>query len=176
MKRFSANRCFAQNGKHVLEFVHDYFSNQRKTLFISTLGIQPQSLFFPAHVFSQFPEVDLRIIVERRREVSPTLAEIGNQHRAYVQANAAKADLQFIDVNIVANDDATVGGRNAVNQARDWYKQSYTDIVIDATGMSRGVCFPLVQQAIEVGLRSNSNVHLLVASNDVRSVTHLRVE
>lgn len=170
MKRFTSDRCFAQSGKCVLEFAQDYFSDGRKTLFISTLGIQSQSLFFPTQIFSQFPNVDLRVIVEKRREIAPSLSEIGRQHRAYVQSAVTKSNLQFVDVDIIANDGATTGGRNAVIKAQEWYKQGYTDIVIDATGMSRGVCFPLVQQAIEVGLKSNANVHLMIASSEARSI------
>ncbi len=168
MTRFTSDHCFAQSGKDVLEFARDYFPRAQKTLLISTLGIQPQSLYFPTEVFSRFPNVDLRVLVEIRRE-TPSLMEIGGLHRTYVQNTGVK-DVQFVEVDIVAEDGATIGGRNAVIKAAEWYKQGYTDIVIDATGMSRGVCFPLVKQAIEIGLKTKANVHLLVASSDARRV------
>lgn len=170
MRRFTAGKCYAQADDHVLEFVHDYFRKGRKTLFISTLGIQPQSLFFPTQVFSKFPDVTFRIIIEKRRELSPTLSEIGKQHADYVSKQLSSRNLEFVEVDIVAKDGATIGGRTAVVKAREWYKDEFTDIVIDATGMSRGICFPLVQQAIEVGLSKNANVHLFVASSDHRPV------
>lgn len=168
MTRFTSDRCFAQSGKDVLEFARDYFPRTQKTLLISTLGIQSQSLYFPAEIFSRFSNIDIRVIVEKRRETA-SLSEIGRLHKAYVQEAVGK-DVQFVEVDIVADDGATIGGRNAVIRAAEWYKQGYTDIVIDATGMSRGVCFPLVKQAIEIGLNRRANVHLLVASSDARRI------
>lgn len=168
MTRFTSDRCFAQSGKDILEFARDYFRRAQKTLLISTLGIQSQSLYFPAEIFSQFSNIDFRVIIEKRRETA-SLSEIGRLHRAYMQEACGK-DVQFVEVDIVADDGATIGGRNAVISAAEWYEQRYTDIVIDATGMSRGVCFPLVKQAIEIGLKTRANVHLLVASSDARRI------
>lgn len=169
MRRFSTDNCLAQHQEHVIEFLNDYFSGGRFVLFISTLGVQPQSLYFPGELFSQFPNVDFRCIVEKRRAISPTLESVGELHEAFLRQKCPPDALQFVDVDIVASDGATVGGRKAVSVASNWYREKqYSDIVIDATGMSRGVCFPLVQQAVEMGLIQGATVHLLVASSDER--------
>lgn len=170
MNRFSHARCYSQSGQDVLDFIADYFDSSRRTLFIGTLGIQPPSLFFPAEQFGTRSNIDFRIIVEKRREVSRALSELGQRHRDYISAKIPASSISFVDVDIVANDGATVGGRNAVVSASKWYAGTYTDIVVDATGMSRGVCFPLVRQALEFGLKHDVSVHLLVASNDEPTV------
>lgn len=166
MNRFSSDLCFAQSGENVIEFTRDYFSSpQKKTLLISTLGIQSQSLYFPIEIFSRLLNIDVQIIVEKRRE-KKELEKLCALHRTYIKNSCGESHINFSDVNIVASDGATIGGRNAVVMATEWFKRGYTDIVIDATGMSRGVCFPLIKQAIDFGLKMKVNVHLLVASSD----------
>lgn len=142
MTCFNSGKCFAQSGDKVVNFVQEHFSNAERTLLISTLGIQPQSLFFPAEVFAKVPNLDIRSIVEKRRHNVP-LESIGKLHRDYLTSRHDNTRLEFVDIEVIASDGATVGGRNAVAKAQEWYKQRYSDIVIDATGMSRGVCFPL---------------------------------
>ena len=163
MTCFNSGKCFAQSGDKVVNFVQDHFSKAERTLLISTLGIQPQSLFFPAEVFAKVPNLDIRSIVEKRRH-NVSLESIGKLHRDLLIARHGNTRLEFVDIEVIASDGATVGGRNAVAKAQEWYKQRYSDIVIDATGMSRGVCFPIVQQALQAGLDMGANVHLLVAS------------
>lgn len=163
MTRFSLGRCYAQNGDKVVNFVHEHFSQAKHTLLISTLGIQPQSLFFPAVAFEGIPNLSVRMIIEKRR-YNASLEIISQLHRTYLEKIYNKTQLSFFDIEVIASDGATVGGRNAVAKAEEWYTDDYSDIVIDATGMSRGVCFPIVQQALQIAKRSNANVHLLVAS------------
>lgn len=175
MTRFSHSRCFTQSDSDVLEFVADYFAHSRKTLFIGTVGIQPSSLFLPVDLFATKPGVDFKFIIEKRREVSAVLQDVGKRHAEFLETNISSNKVEFSEVDIVAKDGATIAGRNAVSKADPWYTESYTDIVIDATGMSRGVCFPLVQQAIGQGLNMGANVHLFVASDD-EPVIQLRSE
>jgi len=50
------------------------------------------------------------------------------------------------------------------------YDKTYSDIVIDGSGMSRGICFPLLRQAMQIGQTYNANVHVVVASNNHRTI------
>ncbi|MFT4435044.1 hypothetical protein ACMX25_16840 [Caballeronia sp. 15715] len=143
--------------------------NSRRVLFIGTVGIDTSSLYF-ATALAAGKSIDFRFMVERRRDSSKTLTNIGASHLAHLVKVIPRARIRFEDVRIVADDGATVGGRVAARAADAWYQEEYSDIVIDATGMSRGICFPLVKQAIERSMRSNANVHVLMAMNDHREV------
>jgi hypothetical protein len=165
MTCFNSGKCFAQSGDKVVDFIQEHFSSAERTLLISTLGIQPQSLFFPAEVFAKVPNLAIRCIVEKRKP-DESLESIGNLHRDHLIARHGEIDLKFVDIEVIASDGATVGGRNAASKAQEWFQDKYSDIVIDATGMSRGVCFPIVQLALKAGVDMGANVHLLVASSE----------
>lgn len=169
MNRFSRNRCYAQSDADVLPFLTEHLMKSKRVLYIGTVGIETSSLYF-ATALAAAKGIDFRFMVERRRDGSKTLNEIGASHVAHLTGVIPAAQLTFDDVRIVADDGATVGGRVAARLADNWYQAEYSDIVIDATGMSRGICFPLVKQAIEHSMRSNANVHVLMAMNDHRGV------
>lgn len=170
MKSFSSKKCFVQN-RDVNQFIQHYFPTRDSVLFISTLGVYPDSLFFPGTQLNQLSNVDFKIIIEKRRHISSTIATVGAMHQEYMKQVCTQGNIEFVEIEIVADDGATIGGRNAVGKAIQWYQKRYSDIVIDATGMSRGICFPLIQQAVAIGVRDNVNVHLLIASSENRSLT-----
>ncbi|GJH22672.1 hypothetical protein CBA19CS22_39040 [Caballeronia novacaledonica] len=162
MNRFSTTTCYSQRDDDVLSFLEGHLKSAQRVLYIGTVGIDTSSLYFATHL-AKFANIDFRFIVERRRDSSRTLNEVGARHRSYLEAHIPSGQLEFTDVNIVADDGATIGGRGAARVANQWYSTGYTDIVIDASGMSRGICFPLVKQAIERSAGPNANVHVLMA-------------
>ena len=97
MTCFNSGKCFAQSGDKVVNFVQDHFSKAERTLLISTLGIQPQSLFFPAEVFAKVPNLDIRSIVEKRRH-NVSLESIGKLHRDLLIARHGNTRLEFVDI------------------------------------------------------------------------------
>ncbi|CAE6863056.1 hypothetical protein R75465_07774 [Paraburkholderia aspalathi] len=169
MNRFSRNECYAQSDADVLPFLSEHLMKSRHVLFIGTVGVETSSLYF-ATVLAAAKRVDFRFMVERRRDSSKTLNDIGASHVAYLERTIPRDQVRFEDVRIVADDGATVGGRVAARAADSWYEDDYADVVIDATGMSRGICFPLVKQAIERSVQSGANVHVLMATNDHREI------
>jgi hypothetical protein len=169
MTRFSEKLCITHGAEDVDEFVHGHLMNAESVLFIGTVGIEPSSLHFPSFLLKS-ECVHFRFFIETRNIVSPTLHILGERHRSWLEENISNGQYQFTNVQVISDDGATVAGRNAVNEAAKWYDKNYNDIVIDSSGMSRGICFPVLRQAIAMGERLGANVHLLVASNDNLSI------
>jgi hypothetical protein len=87
--------------------------------------------------------------------------------RAKQLRELAACPVQFVDVAILAEDGAPVGGRNACMQVHQWLNvKTYTDVVVDATGMSRCTAFPIVKLLYQLSQRTPIRVHLLVADSN----------
>lgn len=169
MPSFNINHCISHGAEDVDEFVEQHLCRAEKVLFIGTVGIEPSSLYF-AYKLSGTSNVDFRFLIEQRPNTSASVEKLGARHRTWLESNLPAGSFEFHDVEVISKDNATVAGRNAVNIARQWFSDQYSDIVIDGSGMSRGICFPLLRQAMDIGERYGANVHVLVASNDHRSV------
>jgi hypothetical protein len=86
----------------------------------------------------------------------------------------AKNSMEVKDVQILASDWAAVGGRNACLQVQSWLeKKAYTDVVVDATGMSRCTAFPIVKLLFQLSQGTDLRVHLLVGDSE-RTASHVR--
>jgi hypothetical protein len=164
MNRFSATYCVNNRNGDVINFVNDYLAPSEKLLFIGTVGIDANSIYYPS-LLAKAPNATFKFFIEKRPDVHPDLLELGELHRTEL-ARLIPNNIEFAEVDIIALDGATVAGRNATKAAEPWFKESYKDVVVDTTGMSRGTCFPLVRQALELGKQSGANVHLLIAADD----------
>lgn len=170
MPKFSPNNCISHGREDVDEFVAGHLCNAENVLFIGTVGIETSSLHYPNELKGA-ANVRFAFFVEHRPNTGTTLQILGERHKKWLESNLPESRLTFADVQVMADDGATVAGRNAVSAAARWYDQNYSDIVVDCSGMSRGVCFPVLLQAVKFGEQIGANVHLLVASFDHRSVT-----
>jgi hypothetical protein len=169
MAKFSSKKCIAHGHDDVDEFVRLHLAKAESVLYMGTVGIEPSSLYFPYELRAT-QCVDFKFLIEVRANTGSVIEELGHRHRKWIEQNLPEGKYSFTDVEIIAGDGATVAGRNAVMKARPWYSKKYSDIVLDGSGMSRGVCFPLLRQAMELGEQMGSNVHLLMASNDERTI------
>ncbi len=165
MNRFSTKHCVNNRNGDVVEFVNDHLAQSEKLLFIGTVGIDANSLFYPG-LLAQAKNATFKFIVEKRPAVAPGLLALGELHRQELARLIAPERCEFTEVEIITPDGATVAGRNATKIADSWLRDPYKDVVIDTTGMSRGTCFPLVRQALELGQYTGANIHLLIASGD----------
>lgn len=167
MKRFTVNNCIAHSGQDAKDFV-EHLRASGNVLFIGAVGLEQTSLFFPT-LFGSSVNIDFKFIVEERPSVASVLADLGLQHQAYLEGTI-KGTCNFEPLEVIAIDGATTGGRNVANVAMPWFSEKYTDVVIDVTGMSRGVCFPLVKFACDIGLKKQFNVHVVAAASDTPSI------
>lgn len=169
MAKYNELNCVSHGHADVDEFVTQHLIIAERVLFIGTVGLELSSLHFPNELRNG-RNVEFRFIIEKRSEDNAVLIELGNRHKTWLEKNLPDGKCIFDNVDIIAKDGATVAGRNAVNAAAKWYTEPYTDIVVDSSGMSRGVCFPLLRQAMVMGEKLGANVHLLMASNNHRTV------
>jgi hypothetical protein len=166
MKRFTLDNCIAQNGDDALNFLKTHIYNSSKVLFIGTVGLDSNSIYYPILLGSS-SSIEYKFLIEKRPVLSSSLEDLGKAHKDFLIDNLAKCPIEFKEVVIIAEDGATVAGRNAVRIVSEWLQESdFSDIIIDTTGMSRGTCFPIVNQAIQLGLMNDVNVHMLVASKN----------
>jgi hypothetical protein len=169
MRKFDGKRCVVHAELEAAEFVRDALCAAPRVLYIGTVGLQSPSLYFP--LLLRFGRnVDFCFIVENRPNVERPLVELGDRHRAYLASELGQQRTRFIEVDVVADDGATVAGRNAVRATRLVIDESYSDIVVDATGMSRGTCFPIAKQAFQVAVNAGSNMHIVVAGEKIPSM------
>jgi hypothetical protein len=169
MPRFDTNNCVSHGAEDVDEFIAHHLGQASRVLFIGTVGIEPSSLYFPSRMAGA-GNADFRFLIEQRAITSPTVHELGLRHRKWLTEHLPAGVCTFHDVEVISKDGATVAGRNAVSIAAAWHDAKYSDIVVDGSGMSRGICFPLLRQAMEIGDRFGANVHMLVASNNHRTI------
>jgi hypothetical protein len=162
------------------EFIRDYFPTAGPTLFIGNVGFSPDVLYFPSLV-QDISHVDLRFIHERRPAVPSAIVQLAAAREDQLREMVGER-LEMADVGILADDGAPVGGRNACTQVQTWLSaKAYTDVVVDATGMSRGTAFPIVKQLQQISRQRPLRVHLVIADGErppvpIQSVSNDRAD
>lgn len=147
------------------EFIADYFPRAGATLLIGNVGFSPDVLYFPERL-GPLRNVDMRYFHEKRPAVPSVITQLALERAGQLRAIAARP-MEIVDVAILAEDGAPVGGRNACARVHQWLSaKTYTDVVVDATGMSRCTVFPIVKQLYLLSRTSPIRVHLLVADSD----------
>jgi hypothetical protein len=151
------------------EFISDYFLSAGPTLLIGNVGFSSDVLYFPSKI-GPLPQVDVRFLSEVRPDVPEAIIQLAAQRGNAIQVIAANP-VEICDIAILADDGAPVGGRNACAQVHAWMmRKTYTDVVVDATGMSRGTAFPIVKQLYQISQQQQLCVHLLFAESESQSV------
>lgn len=163
-------QLIVNKGDDCAAFFRDYLAPERKVLCIATLGFNDVCLHFPT-ALAALPNVDFLFLVEERPEVSEILRRVATRNREALMASLGVHTVRFESVAIVADDTANVAGRRAAQACSAALKGGYSDILIDASAMSRGVCFPVVKQAFEMSQRCDGGqAHLLVAGRNKSSL------
>ena len=139
-------------------FFQGYFTSSRRSLFVGTLGFNDACLYFP-RLLANHPGFDFLFLIEERPEVSAILEESALRNRTELEHLLEEHTLSFETVQIIADDTASIAGRSAAAVFSRWLGKNYTDVIVDATTMSRGVCFPMVRQAYESKLQA----HVVIA-------------
>lgn len=162
------------------EFIGHYFPSAGPTLFIGNVGFSSDVLYFPS-LLAALPNVDMRLFHERRPGVPQQIVQLATDREAQLREMSSQP-METRDVAILAEDGAPVGGRNACVQVKSWLgAKAYTDVVVDATGMSRSTAFPIVKLLHQLSSVQDLRVHLVIAdgsrsSSPVRSVSNDRAD
>lgn len=161
----------ANRQAHCEQFFDDFITEERKILCVGTLGFNDLCLHFPLSL-ARFPQVDFLFLVEERPEVSEILKQIAARNRQELESNLIGRSLRFESVQIVADDTANVAGRRAAKICLSAFQSGYSDIFVDSSSMSRGVCFPIVKQAYELSLRYGTPAaHIVIAGRTKPTVS-----
>lgn len=148
------------------EFIADYFPTAGPTLLIGNLGFSADVLYFP-ECMGKLPNVDMCFLHERRPAVPAAITQLASERERQLR-DLAICPVKVADVAILAEDGAPVGGRNACTQVHQWLSaKAYTDVVVDATGMSRCTAFPIIKLLYQLSRKTEVRVHLLVADNNL---------
>lgn len=164
------------------KFFEQYVTDDKRVLFIGTLGFNDICVHFPS-LLLKYPSVDFLFLIESRPSVSQVLKDTAERNRALLDAKLAGRSVEYIDVPIVADDLAVVAGRNAASVCNQWLRRGYSDVFVDASAMSRGVCFTVARQVFDTSKRGAFNAHIVVAekkpslnvttmSNDIPEYMH----
>lgn len=152
-------------GQDVIEYLTSYFPHARRTLFIGNLGFSPDTIFSPG-LLAPLKNVDFRFLIEQRPDIPKEVNELAEACEVELRS-LLNGRLVVERIAVCATDGAPVGGRNACRQAQAWITAAeYSDVVLDATGMSRGTCFPVARQLVEHGRAHGIRVHLVVADSE----------
>lgn len=163
-------QTIVNQGEDCAVFFRDFITSDRKILCIGTLGFSDVGLHFPL-ALAAYPGVEFLFLVEERPEVSDVLRQEAERNREELMLHLREHKVQFEQVSIVAEDTANIAGRRAAKVCATVLRGGYSDIFVDASAMSRGVCFPVVKQAFEMSKRSGgANAHLVVAGRNQYSL------
>jgi hypothetical protein len=164
------NHIVSQGGD-CAQFFQDYITAERKVLCIGTLGFNDICLHFPL-ALGRYAQVDFLLLVEERPEVSEILRLAATRNKGVLLQSLTGRQVTFESIDIVASEDtANVAGRRAAQACARALQQAYTDVFVDASSMSRGVCFPVVKYAFERSKQSGgAQAHVMTAGRNRSSI------
>ncbi|MBX3218967.1 MAG: hypothetical protein KF795_00530 [Labilithrix sp.] len=178
--------CVDHRGPATAEFFERYFGDAtRRCLLIAGGGFDPRSTItaraLAAHAGDRLEGLFVR---EERRAPARRLITAAERHVQELQALVPRS--RIVSLDILASDNAVVGGRNAVELLRQERFENVTDVLVDMSALSIGTSFPILRYLLEAAGQAGGprNVHALVVSvpavderrrrvsNDVVSLVH----
>lgn len=163
----------ALNGQDVLAFLQATLTDRQRVLFVGNVGFSADTLYFASQLRG-IASIDFRFFFEFRPDVPAAIDHVAQERIR--ELAALLGDRPSVHrIEICAADGAPVAGRNACREVQQWIEAgAYTDVVIDATGMSRGTCFPVAKLLVELGRRRGLRIHLLVAKSSMATPAAVR--
>lgn len=147
-------------------FVDAYVNKRKSVLFVGTYGFSDICLHFPA-IFKEENNVEYLFFDEMRPEPSPTLTSLAENNKENLVHILKSRKITCEQIEIIADDMATVAGRNAVKIFESWLEKPYDTFIIDASAMSRGICFPIIKQTFIFSERNPGiDIHVVVAEKN----------
>lgn len=171
------DRCVVQRGAELHQFFEEYLNSaQRHLLLIAGGGFDPRSTAL-AQTISKLakPKLTALVVREERAGSNPELRSRANKSTEELchLMTATVAEIQ-----VLASDNAPIGGREMVNALARLDFSSVTDVLLDISALSTGIYFPAARYLYEVATRNNAtNFHLFVAEepeldHGIRGIAH----
>jgi hypothetical protein len=158
--------CIYHRGAHAEDFVRHYLSQgDRRVLMVAGGGFDPRSTRVSEMMIQAAPgRVRGVYIREERPNPAPELVRRAELNCARLREWLPDATIRQIQV--LATDNAPVGGRNAVALIDQIAVYDTTDIFVDVSALSLGVAFPLIKHLLGMAAAARFsppvNMHVVV--------------
>ena len=168
--------CVEHRGSGTISFLREFFADPRRTCcLVGGAGFDPRTIIC-AQTLSTILQGRLRgvFIREERPGASSRATAAANANLQRLQALVPRSEIDIVE--ILAPDNAVVGGRNAVERISARTFDDVTDIVVDVSALSIGTSFPIVRYLLEFAqARQAPNLHVVVMSSPDEDEGRLRV-
>jgi hypothetical protein len=157
--------CISHVGAETETFFREYFADAaRRAVIIAGGGFDPRSVY-AAEVLSSVLGNRLRGIFlrEERTGARGELAAAADTNTDRLSALVPRS--RVASFQVFSTDNATVGGRRAVEAIRRETWDDVSDIIVDLSALSVGVSFPLVKLLLGEAKRRTRNLHVVVMDN-----------
>lgn len=159
--------CVAHRGEPAKEFLAEYFGEPaRRVLLIAGAGFDPRSAVSSRELAAVLGD-RLSALFVREERGEPSRRILAMAERQVQDLRKVVPNSKFEKLDILADDSAVVGGRNAVEMLRNHSFADVTDIVVDMSALSIGTSFPIVRYClglVEAGGDAPKNLHVVVVS------------
>ncbi len=158
--------CVNHRGDAAEAFVREYFAlSDRKVGLIGGAGFDPRSAIMPNLLANAAPD-RVRGMFLREERPSPHAHLVTSAEGNIARLKTLIPDSQIEPFDVFDKDDtAPVGGQRAIKLLRKKFDfDGLTDLVIDFSALSIGVCFSLTKYCYELAISpgKNLNVHVVV--------------
>lgn len=157
--------CVAHGAGASEEFLKTFFADTaRRAVVIAGAGFDPRS--------TRATRLLSEVLTDRLRGVFLREQRAGGQSALSGMADANTATLtelvprsRVATFPVFSTDNATVGGRRALDALKTERWTDVTDIVVDLSAISVGVAFPLVKRVLDLARKHRRNLHVVVTDD-----------
>lgn len=157
--------CVAHGEGASEEFLSNFFADKaRRAVIIAGAGFDPRSTH-ATEILSSVLTDRLRgvFLREQRSAGQNALSSMGDENAKRLTDLVSRS--RIAPFPVFSTDNATVGGRRAIDTLRSEIWSDVTDIVVDMSALSVGVAFPLVKFLLEVARKHRRNLHVVVTDD-----------
>lgn len=157
-------RCIHQRGDDVERFIAEFFAeSHRRVLLIGGAGFDPRSSALATKLANKLGDRVVGLFLrEERPNPDSELVAHGDKNAAALESLLPGSKIERLE--IFASDGAAVGGRRVAPLVDSMQLQSFSDIVVDFSALSKGVSFPIVKHLLDHVSKGKltANIHVMV--------------
>jgi hypothetical protein len=158
------DRCIHHRDDAAERFVRNYFkAEDRRVVLIAGAGFDPRTSQM-TELLSEVAKNRVRAIFLREERPAPdsNLVDSANENVGRLTKLISDHTLESFDV-FDKTDSAPVGGRRVIGVLKNRLNPTgHTDLVVDCSALSVGVCFSITKYCMEMAEQGGFNLHLTV--------------
>lgn len=157
--------CVTHSGKEAEDFSRAFFAEaHRRVLLLAGAGFDRRTTHTTSVLAPVLGSRVRAVFLKEKRgtshaEVSGS-ATSNTSHLVTLVSNSRLAEFP-----VFSDDNATVGGKRVLEAIRDENLLDVTDLVVDLSGLSVGMSFPLVAHALNLARKAKKNLHVFVSDD-----------